>query len=70
MVKYSLQAIRTKTEHWIPHRNINESAADFKLCSSDYRTTHYLYCEKGAFLYIGEEHFHNGLHSETLCITQ
>jgi len=29
MVKYSLQAIR---------ENINESAGDFKLCSSEYRT--------------------------------
>lgn len=69
MVKYSLQAIRTKTQHWIPHQNINESAADFKLCSSEYRNSHYLHCENSAFLYTGKEHFLNGLLSETFCIT-
>lgn len=69
MVKYSLQAIRIKREHRIPHQNINESAADFKLCSSAYGKSHYLYCENSAFLYTGEEHFLNGLLSETFCIT-
>jgi hypothetical protein len=69
MVKYSLQAFRIKTEHWIPYQNINESAADFKMCSSAYRNSHYLYRENSAFLYTGEEHFLNGLLSKTFCIT-